>query len=61
MRFDGSRPMNTHGGRHAFGDACAASAGSDTYEAVNQMRGYAGAKQFRKYRKLHCCIRTGTQ
>lgn len=44
LRFDGSRPMSTHGGRHAFGHAWAASAGSDTYEAVKQIRGQAGAK-----------------
>jgi acetyl-CoA C-acetyltransferase len=48
LRFDGSRPMSTHGGRHAFGHAWAASAGSDTYEAVNQIRGRAGAKQIKK-------------
>lgn len=45
LRFDGDRPISTHGGRHAFGHAWAASAGSDTYEAVRQMRGQAGAKQ----------------
>lgn len=45
LRFDGERPMSTHGGRHAFGHAWAASAGSDTYEAVKQMRGLAGPKQ----------------
>lgn len=45
LRFDGDRPMSTHGGRHAFGHAWAASAGSDTYEAVKQVRGQAGARQ----------------
>lgn len=45
LRFDADRPMTTHGGRHAFGHAWAASAGSDTYEAMSQMRGRAGAKQ----------------
>lgn len=45
LRFDGDKPMSTHGGRHAFGHAWAASAGSDTYEAINQIRGRAGAKQ----------------
>lgn len=45
LRFDGDRPMSTHGGRHAFGHAWAASAGADTYEAVNQMRGRAGKRQ----------------
>lgn len=45
LRFDGDRPMSTHGGRHAFGHAWAASAGADTYEAVLQMRGKAGARQ----------------
>ena len=48
LRFDGDRPMSTHGGRHAFGHAWAASAGSDTYEAVLQMRGAAGARQIPK-------------
>jgi acetyl-CoA C-acetyltransferase len=48
LRFDGDRPMSTHGGRHAFGHAWAASAGSDTYEAVLQMRGDAGARQTKK-------------
>lgn len=48
LRFDGDRPMSTHGGRHAFGHAWAASAGSDTYEAVLQMRGNAGARQIPK-------------
>ena len=45
LRFDGDRPMSTHGGRHAFGHAWAASAGSDTYEAVKQMRRQAGPRQ----------------
>ncbi len=47
LRFDGDRPMSTHGGRHAFGHAWAASAGSDTYEAVKQMRGDAGPRQIK--------------
>lgn len=45
LRFDGDRPMSTHGGRHAFGHAWAASAGSDIYEAVKQMRSQSGPKQ----------------
>ena len=45
LRFDGDRPMSTHGGRHAFGHAWAASAGADTYEAVKQMRGLCDARQ----------------
>jgi acetyl-CoA C-acetyltransferase len=45
LRFDGDRPMSTHGGRHAFGHAWAASAGADTYEAVKQLRGEAGERQ----------------
>jgi acetyl-CoA C-acetyltransferase len=48
LRYDGKRPMSTHGGRHAFGHAWAASAGSDTYEAVLQMRGAAGQRQIPK-------------
>ncbi len=47
LRFDGDRPMSTHGGRHAFGHAWAASAGSDTYEAVKQIRGLAGDRQIK--------------
>ncbi len=45
LRYDGDRPMSTHGGRHAFGHAWAASAGSDTYEAVKQMRSQAERRQ----------------
>jgi acetyl-CoA C-acetyltransferase len=37
--------MSTHGGRHAFGHAWAASAGADTYEAMVPMRGLAGKRQ----------------
>lgn len=48
LRFDGDRPMSTHGGRHAFGHAWGASAGSDIYEAVLQMRGKAGKRQMPK-------------
>jgi acetyl-CoA C-acetyltransferase len=48
LRFDGDRPMSTHGGRHAFGHAWAASAGADTYEAVKQLRGAGGARQIPK-------------
>ena len=47
LRFDGDRPMSTHGGRHAFGHAWAATAGSDTYEAVKQIRGLAGDRQIK--------------
>lgn len=47
LRYDGDRPMTTHGGRHAFGHAWAASAGADTYEAVKQMRGLGGDKQIK--------------
>lgn len=47
-RFDGDRPMSTHGGRHAFGHAWAASSGSDIHEIVTQMRGLAGARQVPK-------------
>ena len=45
LRYDGDRPMSTHGGRHSFGHAWAASAGSDTYEAVKQIRNLAEARQ----------------
>lgn len=47
-RFDGDRPMATHGGRHAFGHAWAASSGSDIHEIVTQMRGLGGARQVPK-------------
>lgn len=47
LRFDADRPMSTHGGRHAFGHAWAASAGSDIMEAMKQMRGKAGARQIK--------------
>lgn len=45
LRFDGDRPMNTHGGRHAFGDARAANAGADIHQTVQQIRGRAGRAQ----------------
>jgi len=45
LNFDSDHPMSTHGGRHAFGHAWAASAGSDTYEAVKQMRGQVKKRQ----------------
>jgi len=47
LRFDADRPMTTNGGRHAFGHAWAASAGTDLLEAVKQMRGEAGEKQIK--------------
>ncbi|MCR4399881.1 MAG: thiolase family protein [Syntrophomonadaceae bacterium] len=56
-RYDGDRPMSTHGGRHAFGHAWAASAGADTYEAVLQMRGEAGRRQIRPWPET-CAIHT---
>ena len=49
MGYDADRPVSTHGGRHAFGHAWAASAGSDTYEAVLQMRGEAGKRQIKPW------------
>lgn len=47
LRFDADRPMSTSGGRHAFGHAWAASAGTDILEAIKQMRGEAGPKQIK--------------
>ena len=47
LKFDGDKPMSTHGGRHAFGHAWAASAGADTYEAVKQMRGLCEERQIK--------------
>jgi len=49
LRFDGDRPMSTHGGRHAFGHAWGASAGSDIYEAVTQMRGEKEGAQIKPW------------
>ncbi|MBR2551572.1 MAG: hypothetical protein IKF05_01085 [Erysipelotrichaceae bacterium] len=46
--YDGDRPINTNGGRTAFGHAHAASGLADIYEAVLQMRGLAGERQVRK-------------
>jgi acetyl-CoA C-acetyltransferase len=57
LRFDGDRPMSTHGGRHAFGHAWAASAGSDTYEAMKQMRGIAGQRQIKSAPEI-CVLHT---
>ena len=46
--WNADRPMSTHGGRHAFGHAWAASGGSDIYEIMRQMRGIAGGAQVNK-------------
>jgi acetyl-CoA C-acetyltransferase len=45
--FDGDKPLNTSGGRHGMGHAFGASAGSEVYEAVKQMRGEAGERQIK--------------
>ena len=54
--YDGDRPMNTNGGRCAYGHAYAASGLADTYEAVKQLRGEAGAHQIKKAPK-HVMLR----
>ena len=46
-RYDGDKPMNTSGGKHGKGHAFSASAGSDFYEAVKQMRGEAKGRQIK--------------
>ncbi|MBR3364824.1 MAG: hypothetical protein IKG53_08150, partial [Solobacterium sp.] len=46
--YDGDKPINTNGGRTAFGHAHAASGLADVYEAVNQMRGLCGERQVKK-------------
>lgn len=46
-RFDAEKPMHTSGGRHAKGHAFTASAGSDIFEAVKQLRGEAGKRQIK--------------
>ncbi len=43
--FDGDKPINTNGGRCAFGHAYAASGIADYYEAVKQIRGQCGERQ----------------
>ena len=49
--YDGDKPINTNGGRTAFGHAHAASDLADLYEAVHQMRGEAGKGQMKKIPK----------
>ena len=49
--YDGDKPINTNGGRTAFGHAHAASGLADLYEAVHQMRGEAGESQMKKIPK----------
>ena len=46
--FDGDKPINSNGGRTAFGHAFAASGLADCYEAVKQMRGQCGDHQVKK-------------
>ncbi len=46
--FDGDKPLNTSGGRHAKGHAFGASPGAETYEIVKQFRGEAGQRQVKK-------------
>jgi len=46
--FDGDKPINSNGGRTAFGHAFAASGLADCFEAVRQMRGQCGAHQVKK-------------
>jgi acetyl-CoA acetyltransferase len=46
--FDGDKPINSNGGRTAFGHAFAASGLADCFEAVKQMRGQCGAHQVKK-------------
>ncbi len=46
--FDGDKPINSNGGRTAFGHAFAASGLADCFEAVRQMRGQCDAHQIKK-------------
>ena len=46
--FDGDKPINSNGGRTAFGHAAAASGLADCFEAVKQMRGQCGSHQVKK-------------
>jgi acetyl-CoA acetyltransferase len=43
--YSGSKPMNVSGGRHGVGHAWEASAGFETYEILQQMRGESGDNQ----------------
>lgn len=47
----GDRPINTNGGRTAFGHAHGASGLADHYECVKQMRGQCGDRQVQKLPK----------
>jgi acetyl-CoA acetyltransferase len=49
--YDGDKPINSNGGRTAFGHAHAASGLADLYEAVLQMRGECGERQVKKLPK----------
>ena len=51
IAYDGSKPMNTNGGRTSYGHAFGASGMADIYEAVLQMRGEAGERQVKKLPK----------
>lgn len=51
IAYDGSKPMNTNGGRTSYGHAFGASGMADIYEAVIQMRGEAGERQVKKLPK----------
>lgn len=46
--FDGEKPINTSGGRCAFGHAYGASGLADVGEIVQQMRGQCGQRQIKK-------------
>ncbi len=46
--YKGDKPLNTSGGRHGVGHAFEASAGSEVYHIVKQMRGEAGKLQMKK-------------
>lgn len=50
--YKGDKPLNTSGGRHGMGHAFEASAGSETYHIVKQMRGEAGKLQFKTKPKI---------
>jgi acetyl-CoA C-acetyltransferase len=48
MAFDGDRPVQTNGGRCAYGHAHGTSGLHDHYEAIKQMRGEMGPTQVKK-------------
>ena len=58
-RFDGRKPMQTHGGETQFGDCNDAAAVIDIIETVQQMRGECGPRQVPKIPRSAICVGRG--